>query len=78
MFQTLFLKTTLIIFIFRFVTIPIILWSYLSLPALYYAANYSELWEVFDTSYVNLNFNFVAIILGVFAPIYYLSKKPHT
>ena len=75
MFQTLFLKTTLIIFIFRFVTIPIILWSYLSLPALYYAANYSELWEVFDTSYVNLNFNFVAIILGVFAPIYYLSKK---
>lgn len=75
MFQTPFLKTTLIIFIFRFVTIPIILWSYLSLPGLYYAVNYLDLWEVFDVAYVNLNFNFVAIILGVFAPIYYLSKK---
>jgi len=63
------------IIILRFVVLPVILWVFLSLPGLYYAVNYLDLWEVFDTAYVNLNFNFVAIILGVFAPIYYLSKK---
>ncbi len=63
------------IIILRFVVLPVTLWVFLSLPGLYYAVNYLELWEVFDTAYVNLNFNFVAIILGVFAPIYYLSKK---
>ena len=63
------------IIILRFVVLPVILWLFLSLPGLYYAVNYLDLWEVFDTAYVNLNFNFVAIILGVFAPIYYLSKK---
>ncbi len=75
MSQTLFFRKTHIILIFRFIVLPVLLWVFLSLPALYYAANYSELWKVFNTSYVNLNFNFVAIILGVFAPIYYLSKK---
>ena len=63
------------IIILRFVVLPVILWVFLSLPGLYYAVNYLDLWEVFDTAYVNLNFNFVAIILGVFAPIYYLYKK---
>ena len=63
------------IIILRFVVLPVTLWVFLSLPGLYYAVNYLDLWEVFDTAYVNLNFNFVAIILGVFAPIYYLSKK---
>ena len=63
------------IIILRFVVLPVTLWAFLSLPGLYYAVNYLDLWEVFDTAYVNLNFNFVAIILGVFAPIYYLSKK---
>ena len=75
MSQTLFFRKTHIILIFRFIVLPVLLWVFLSLPALYYAANYSELWKVFNTSYVNLNFNFVAIILGVFAPIYYLSNK---
>ena len=63
------------IIILRFVVLPVTLWVFLSLPGLYYAVNYLDLWEVFDTAYVNHNFNFVAIILGVFAPIYYLSKK---
>ena len=63
------------IIILRFVVLPVTLWVFLSLPGLYYAVNYLDLWEVFDTAYVNLNFNFVAIILGVFAPIYYLSNK---
>ncbi|MDG2065082.1 MAG: hypothetical protein P8L36_08825, partial [SAR324 cluster bacterium] len=75
MSQTLFFRKTHIILIFRFIVLPVLLWVFLSLPALYYAANYSELWKVFNTAYVNLNFNFVAIILGVFAPIYYLSNK---
>ena len=75
MSQTLFFRKTHIILIFRFIVLPVLLWVFLSLPALYYAANYSELWKVFNSAYVNLNFNFVAIILGVFAPIYYLSNK---
>ena len=75
MSQTLFFRKTHIILIFRFIVLPVLLWVFLSLPALYYAANYSELWKVFNTSYVNLNFNFFALILGVFAPIYYFSKK---
>ena len=63
------------IIILRFVVLPVILWVFLSLPGLYYTANYSDLWKVFNTSYVNHNFNFVAIILGVFASINYLYKK---
>ena len=59
------------IIIFRFVLLPVMLWAFLSLPALYYALNYSYLWEVFDTAYVNLNFNFVVFIIGVFAWMYY-------
>ena len=62
-------------FIFRFFLLPVLLWSFLSLPALYYATNYSEVWEVFDVAYVNLNFNFVVLIVGAFAPIIYLFKK---
>ena len=59
------------IIIFRFVLLPVMLWAFLSLPALYYALNYSYLWEVFDTAYVNLNFNFVVFIIGVFAWMYF-------
>ena len=62
-------------FIFRFIVLPVIIWIFLSLPALYYATNYSELWKVFDITYVNLNFNFVVLIVGVFASIFYLFKK---
>ena len=51
------------------------LWAFLSLPALYYALNYSYLWEVFDTAYVNLNFNFVVVIIGVFAWMYFFFQK---
>ena len=63
------------IFIFRFVVIPVILWAFLSLPTLYYASNYSEYWKVFDTAYVNLNFNFVVLIIGVFAWMYLFFQK---
>ena len=62
-------------FIFQFFFLPLLIWVFLSLPALYYATNYSELWKVFDKSYVNLNFNFVVLIVGAFAPIIYLFKK---
>ena len=71
--KTLLKRTNIIIL--RFVLLPVTLWIFLSLPALYYAANYLDSWEVFDTSYVNLNFNFISIILGVFATIYYFYKK---
>ena len=64
-----------IFFIFRFFLLPVLLWSFLSLPTLYYATNYSALWKVFDIGYVNLNFNFVVLIVGVFASIFYLFKK---
>ena len=40
-----------------------------------YATNYSELWKVFDKAYVNLNFNFVVLIVGIFASLFYLFKK---
>ena len=72
-FNPLFQK--IINFIFRFFLLPVLFWSFLSLPALYYATNYSELWKVFDKAYVNLNFNFVVLIVGAFAPIIYLFKK---
>ena len=75
MTQTLFFKKIHIILIFRFIVIPILIWVFLSLPALYYATNYSALWKVFDIAYVNLNFNFVVLIVGVFSPIFYLFKK---
>lgn len=64
-----------IFFIFRFIGLPLFLWAFLSLPALYYAAYFSKLWKVFDNAYVNLNFNFVFVILGVFAPVYYFFNK---
>ena len=64
-----------IFFIFRFFLLPVLFWSFLSLPTLYYATNYSALWKVFDIGYVNLNFNFVVLIVGVFASIFYLFKK---
>jgi len=63
------------IIIFRFVVLPVMLWAFLSLPALYYALNYSYLWEVFDTSYVNLNLNFVIILIGGFTGIYFFFQK---
>ena len=63
------------IIILRFFLLPVTLWVFLSFPTLYYAANYLDFWNVFDTAYVNLNFNFVAIILGVFATIYFFYKK---
>ena len=63
------------IIIFRFVVLPVMLWAFLSLPALYYALNYSYLWEVFDTSYVNLNLHFVIILIGLFTGIYFFFQK---
>ena len=65
----------IIYFIFRLFFLPVLIWAFLSLPALYYATNYSALWKVFDIAYVNLNFNFVVLIVGVFASIFYLFKK---
>ena len=59
----------------RYVAIQDALWLFLSLPGLYYAVKYEKLWHVVDNNYVNINFNFVAILLGIFAPIYYFSKK---
>jgi len=48
----------------------------LSLPALYFASNYSEYSKVFDIAYVNLNFHFVVLIIGVFAlDLFFLSKS---
>ena len=63
------------IIVLRFVALPVTIWTFLSLPNLYYAANYSDYWKVFDIAYVNLNFNFVVIILGLFALTYHLYKK---
>ena len=72
-------KTTLLnkihIIFLRFVVFPIILWLFLSLPALYYGVNYSEIGKIFDTAYVNLNFNFVIMVLGLYVPIFYVLKK---
>ena len=65
----------IIYFIFRLFFLPVLIWAFLSLPALYYATNYSVLWKVFDKSYINLNFNFVVLIIGVFASIFYFFKK---
>ena len=57
------------------IVLPVLIWAFLSIPTLYYATNYSALWKVFDIAYVNLNFNFVVLIVGVFSPIFYLFKK---
>ena len=75
MSQTLIFKKTHVILIFRFIVLPVLIWAFLSIPTLYYATNYSALWKVFDIAYVNLNFNFVVLIVGVFSPIFYLFKK---
>ena len=63
------------IIILRFVVLPVTLWAFLSFPTLYYALNFSYLSKVFDTAYVNLNFNFVVVIIGVFAWMYFFFQK---
>jgi len=63
------------ILLFRFFIFPIILWSFLSLPALYYALNYSDFLKVFNTAYINLNFNYVFLIIGIFSGVFFYFQK---
>ena len=71
MSQTLFFRKTHIILIFRFIVLPVLLWGFLSIPQLYYAFNYSEIWKEFSKSFINHNFQFVFILLGGLAWINY-------
>jgi len=63
------------IIIYRFVIIPILLWGFLSIPQLYYAFNYSEIWKEFSKSFINHNFQFVFILIGGLAWINYSFKN---
>jgi len=63
------------IIIYRFVIIPILLWGFLSIPQLYYAYNYSEIWKEFSKSFINHNFQFVFILIGGLAWINYSFKN---
>ena len=63
------------IIIYRFVIIPILLWGFLSIPQLYYAFNYSEIWMEFSKSFINHNFQFVFILIGGLAWINYYFKN---
>ena len=63
------------IIIYRFVIIPILLWGFLSIPQLYYAFNYSEIWKEFSKSFINHNFQFVFILIGGLAWINYFFKN---
>jgi phosphoglycerol transferase MdoB-like AlkP superfamily enzyme len=65
----------IIIIIFRFLIIPILLWGFLSIPQLYYASNYSEIWKDFSKSFINHNFQFVFILIGGLAWINYSFKN---
>ena len=75
MSQTLFFRKTHIILIFRFIVLPVLLWGFLSIPQLYYAFNYSEIWKEFSKSFINHNFQFVFILIGGLAWINYSFKN---
>ena len=75
MSQTLFFRKTHIILIFRFIVLPVLLWVFLSIPQLYYAFNYSEIWKEFSKSFINHNFQFVFILIGGLAWINYSFKN---